>query len=48
MGKYLNNRGGNDKMIQICQNELTNHTHATAHVHTDSVLVCHLRVVSRF
>ena len=48
MGGDLNNRGGNAKMIQICQNELTNHTHATAHVHTDSVLVCRQKVVLRF
>ena len=31
-------------IVEICQNELTNHTLATALVHTDSVLVSRQRL----
>lgn len=35
-------------MIQICQNELTNHTPVTVRKLTVSVLVCQLRLVAKF
>jgi len=43
-GMVLNNRGEFAMIVEICQNELTNHTLATALVHTDSVLVSRQRL----
>ena len=47
-GFILNIRGEYGRMVQICQNELTNHTHVTALVRTVFVLVLPRRLDALF
>ena len=44
----LNYRGECDRIVKICQSELTNHTHVTVHVPTAFVLVLQRKLDALF